>query len=206
VDDRNSGQIRVVQGEKMNNLKPIFKGLGIFFLGLIVGAFIIEAVEIHVRPTYRQLIRIDFKTEQDFLAARASRENKPIQETLHRWAAVDAESDEGFTTFRDEKNKQLGDNSYLLPFALLVQKQMWSSENIQRGKKIGEGIDRGKLAVSLEKIGQQMEAEAQWNKSQQLQQGHSLEQIKQLTYSLLEQEKTEIHRKAEDVVLGKEKK
>jgi hypothetical protein len=194
-------------GEKMNiKFKSILKTVGIFFLGLAVGAFIMESLEIYVRPTYRQLIRIDFKTEQDFSAGRASRDNKVLEATLHRWAAVNAESDEGFSVFRDKRNNKLGDDSYLLPFVLLVQKRIWSSDNIQRGKKIGEGIDRGKLAVSLERIGQLPEAEIQWSKCQQLQQGHSLESLKQLTYSLLEQEKTELYQKAEDTVLGKQKK
>jgi hypothetical protein len=186
-------------------LKSIFKNAGIFLVGVVVGAFLLESLELHVRPTYRQLIRVDFKTEQDFLAGRASRENKPIEETFHRWAVVNAESEEGFSAFR-EQNSQLDDKTYLHPFTLLVHRCMWSPPNIQRGKRIGEGIDRAKLAVSLEKIGEKKEAEIQWNKAYQLQQGSSLDRIKQLTYSLLEQEKSELHRKAEDAVLGKEKK
>lgn len=185
--------------------KSILKNTGIFMLGLVVGAFAIESLEIYTRPIYRQLIGNDLKIEQEFLAGRASRENKLFEETLHRWAAVNAESDEGFRSFR-EKSEQINDNSYFFPFALVVFKSMWSPEKIQKGKKIVEGLDRGKLAIALEKIGQQELADEQWNKSQQLQQGRTLESVKKSAHSILGQEKTDLYRQAEDVVLGKQKK
>jgi hypothetical protein len=185
--------------------KSIFKNTGIFLLGLVVGALLIESLEIYVRPIYRQLIGTDLKTEQDFLAGRSSRENKPLEETFHRWATVNAESDEGFRSFH-ANNGQIEDTSYLFPLALLGFKWMYSPDNIQRGKKIVEGLDRGKLAVALEKIGQQAEADKQWVKSQQLQQRPTLEAAKQLTHSILEQERTDVHQKAENSVLGKSNK
>lgn len=187
--------------------KSILKGTGIFLLGLVAGAFVIESLEIYVRPTYRQLIGTDLKIEQEFLAGRASanRENKPLEEVFHRWAAVNAESEEGFRVFRG-KNYQIDDKSYLFPFALLGFKWMSSPDNIQKGKKLVEGLDRGKLAVALEKMGQQAEAEKQWEKSQQLQQGRTQETVKRSTHSILRQEKTDMYQKAEDAVLGKQKK
>lgn len=185
-------------------IKSILKNILIFLLGLAVGAFAIESLEIYTRPIYRQLVGNDLKIEQEFLAGRANRENKIFEEVFHRWVAVNAESEEGFRSFR-EKSEQINDNSYFLPFALLVFKSMWATEDIQKGKQKVEGLDRGKLAVALEKIGQRELADEQWSKSQNLQQGRTIKQVKKSVESILRQEKTDLHRHAEEAVLGKDK-
>jgi hypothetical protein len=187
-------------------IKSTLKYAGVFLLGLLVGAFLLETLEIYLRPSYRDLIvRVHLKTEQDFLAARATRENRLVEAAFHRWAVVNSESEKGFRVFR-RNNAELDDNPYLYPLGMLVLKSMASGTNIERGQRISEGIDRGKLAVALESLGRTKEAEEQWRQAQELNRYTTLKATKDLIYKLLEQEKTDIYLKAEDKVLGTQNK
>jgi hypothetical protein len=187
-------------------IKSILKYSGVFFLGLIVGAFLLETLEIHLRPSYRDLlIRTDLKTEQEFLASRALRANKPLDVAFHRWAVVNAESEVGFRIFQINYN-EIDSSPYLYPLGMLALKSMASTTNIERGRKIEEGIDRGKLAVALEKLGRMKEAEDQWQQAQILTHNPTMKATKAFINVLLEQEKSDLHLKAEDKILGPQKK
>lgn len=189
-----------------DRLKSSLKNAAIFFFGLIVGAFLLESLEIHLRPSYRHLIiRTHLKTEQEFLAQRAARENRPLEAAFHRWVVVKAESDEGFRVFR-RTNAELDTSPYLYPLSMLVLKSMASGTNIARGTEISEGIDRGKLAAALETMGRKKEAEEQWRQAQLLTRYSTMKATKDFVYKLLEQEKTDIYLKAEDKVLGSQNK
>jgi hypothetical protein len=194
-------------GGTMNErIKSTLKYAGVFLLGLVIGAFLLETLEIYLRPSYRDLIvRVHLKTEQDFLASRATRENRLLDAAFHRWVVVNAESEKGFRVFR-RNNAELDDSSYLYPLGMLVLKSMASGTNIERGQKISEGIDRGKFAVALESLGRTKEAEEQWRQAQELNRYTTLKATKDLIYKLLEQEKTDIYLKAEDKVLGTQNK
>ncbi len=191
---------------KMNvRLKNALKYFSVFFAGLIIGAFLIETIEMHLRPSYRDLIiRTHLKTEQEFLASRAARENKHLEAAFHRWAVVNAESDEGFRVFQ-EHGVELDDQPYTYPFDMYMLKWMSSGANIKKGRKIVEGFDRGKLAVALEALGQKKEAENQWQSAQILIHRKTIKETKEAVYVMLEQEKSDIHLKAEDKILGKKK-
>jgi len=187
-------------------LTSSLKYAGIFFLGLIIGAFLLESLEIHLRPSYRDLIiRTHLKTEQEFLAQRAARENRSLEAAFHRWVVVNAESEEGFRVFR-QNNDELDASPYLHTLSMIVLKSMASGTNIERGKKISEGIDRGKLAAALEAMGRKKEAEEQWRQAQLLTRYSTMKATKDLVYKLLEQEKTDIFLKAADKTLGTQNK
>ncbi len=190
-------------GEEMNpKLRSGMKYFAVFILGLLVGAVLLESLERNVRPFYKEIIMTELKIEQEFMASRASRENKPFVAAFHRWAAVSAESEDGFRSIND----RIHDNSYFFPFQMYVLRMIASPEGVQKGKKIVEGLDRGKLAVAFETLGQTEEAEKQWLLAQQLMRRPSMEATKKSVYSLLGQEKTELQQKAEDAVLGVQKK
>ena len=176
------------------------KYAAIFITGVFVGALLLESLEIHVRNTYKDLIATEVKIEQDFLASRAARESRPFDVMLHRWAAVNFVSDDGFRIMRPVTDG-IDDKSYLFPFRLFVLKMISSPENVKKGKKIVEGMDRGKLAVAYELIGQTEKAEKQWMTAQQLTQRPTIEATKKFIYSGVEREKSELHRKAEETVL-----
>jgi len=184
-------------------LKLILKYCAVFIIGLLVGAFLIEALEIHLRPAYRNLIiRTHFKVEQEFLASRALRERRSLDVAFHRWAVVNAETNAGFRIFQ-EHDARLDSQQYSYLFALFGLKWMSLDENFKKGKKIVEGYDRGKLAVALEDLGQRSEARKQWKLAQSLLSYKSLQETKKSVYSMLELEKSELYKKAERTVLDK---
>jgi len=114
-----------------NRLKSILKYLGVFLLGLIIGAFLLETLEVDIRPTYRDLVlRNHLKIEQEFLAMRATRENKLLEATFHRWAVVNAESDVGFHLFKAH-SLELDDAPYSYLYVMYILKWMSSGENIK---------------------------------------------------------------------------
>jgi len=88
---------------------------------------------------------------------------------------------------------------------MYVLKWMSSGENIKRGEKIAEGLDRGKLAAALESLGQKKAADNQWQRAQVLIHRKTMKETKEAIYSMLEHEKSDLYRKAEDKVLGPEK-
>lgn len=187
-------------------LKSFLKYSGVFLLGLFVGAFLLESLEMYLRPSYRTIIiGSHFRAEQEFLASRAARENRPVEAAFHRWAVVNTESEDGFDFLR-LRGDELDGKPYSYPFGLLVLKWMSSGENIKRGEKIVEGIDRGKLAAALETIGRNQEAEEQWQRAQQLMRGKTVEAAKDRVNNLLKSENEPLHKAAEDAVLGPEKK
>ncbi len=185
-------------------VRSTLKYSGVFLFGLLIGAFLLETVEIYFRPTYRDLIiRTHLKVEQEFLASRARRENRLLEVAFHRWAVVNAESDEGFRVFQEPGADLNG--TYLYPFDMYILKLMSSGENIKRGGKIVEGYDRGKFAVALDALGQRNEAEKQWQRAQMLINRKTIKETKEAVYSMLKQEDSDIHLKAEDKILGAKK-
>lgn len=186
-------------------LKSILKYSAVFLLGLLIGAFLLETFEMYLRPSYRDLIiRTHLKTEQEFLASRAARENRHLEAAFHRWAVVNAESEEGFRVFQ-KHGVELDDQPYLYPFDMYILKWISSGDNIKRGGKIVEGYDRGKFAVALEGFGQKKEAEKQWQLAQELMHRKTIKETKDAVYAMLEQEQSDIHLKAENKILGPKK-
>ena len=159
-------------------------------------------LHMYVRSVYRETTRIDLKTEQEFLASRAVRHGDKLRAASHRWNVVDSEADDGFRAFRRERHKD-DDSSFLFPFYRVVLKAMTSpmEESKIKPNRIIEGIDRGKLAIALESIGEKEQAAKQWEIARLLTRQKSIEDIRRLVISSLEQEKTDLHLQAEKAVL-----
>jgi hypothetical protein len=176
---------------------------GILMGGIIAGAVLMNLLHMYVRPAYRETIRIDLETEQKFLAGRAAQQGDQLRALVHRWNVVDAEARNGFRVFRKEQNKDI-DSSFLFPFHMLVLNALiHPKEGMQeKGPRIIEGVSRGRLALALESIGAQQEADKQWEMARMLTNKNSIEDIRKLILGLREQEDADIHRQAEEAVLG----
>lgn len=187
--------------QKMSN---IFKISGIFAIGLIFGAILMNLLNMYVRPTFRETIRIDFKTEQELLASRAAREGNEERALVHRWNVVDAETNDGFRAFSKERNKDI-DSSFFFPFHMLTLKAMMNpnDESQAKGAAIAEGLDRGRLALSLEFIGAQKDADKQWEIARDLIGKGSIDEVKGLLLKVKELDNTETYLQAEEAVLKK---
>ena len=136
---------------------------GIFIGGLIVGAVLMNLLHMYVRPAYRETIRIDLKQEQEFLAGKATRQGDNLRAVTHRWNVVDTDATEGFRAFRKKRNKDI-DSSFFFPFYMIVINELVHPREgmEEKGSRISEGVDRGRLALSLESVGARDEADRQW--------------------------------------------
>ena len=180
----------------------ILKISGMFVGGIIIGAVLMNLLHMHVRSTYRETIRIDLKTEQEFLAGRATRQGHNLRALSHRWNVVDAEANDGFRAFRKERNRDI-DSSFFFPFHMFILKAMKSP---MRGKqkevdRFIEGMDRGKLATALESLGEKEEAVKQWDIARLLAKQKSVEDVRSRVLGSLEGEKTDLHLQAEKAIL-----
>ena len=180
----------------------IVKMSGIFVGGIIIGAVLMNLLHMYVRSTYRETIRINLKTEQEFLSVRAARRGDNLRALSHRWNVVDAEARDGFRAFRKERNKDI-DSSFLFPFHMLVLRAIQSP---MKGKqeevdKFIEGMDRGKLATALESLGEREEAAKQWDIARLLAKQKSVEDVRSRVLGSLEGEKTDLHLQAEKAIL-----
>jgi len=63
-------------------------------------------------------------------------------------------------------------------------------------------LDRGKLAVALESVGEKQEAEKQWRLAQTLLKRKILDETRRLVAGLIVQDTSESHRQGERTVLG----
>jgi hypothetical protein len=176
---------------------------GIFVGGIIVGAVLINLLDMYVRPAYRETIRIDLKTDQEFLANRATREGDKVRALVHRWNVVDAEAKDGFRAFNKERTKDL-DSSFFFPVYMLILNTMMNDKDVrlEKGAKIAEGLDRGRLALSLEAIGNHEEANRQWKIARTLTCRKSIEEIRKLILRIQTIDNTENYRQAEKAALG----
>jgi hypothetical protein len=180
----------------MGNMKRYIGWSAIFLLGMIVGVFSTLHLERRVRPTLVKMIQTGLKVEQEYLASRAAREDRQFEAAIHRWVAANAASETGFCANQTHYN---GDTILLLPSLIVFEKMF---ENAREGQLIAEGIDRGKLAVSLEAIGENGLAEVEWARAHSLMKRKSIEDTKMSVYGLLKQEDTDLYQRAESAVLG----
>ncbi|MBI5100984.1 MAG: hypothetical protein HZB33_04020 [Nitrospirae bacterium] len=103
-------------------MRKILRITGIFLSGVFVGAILMNLLHMYVRPAYRELIRTEIQTEQQFMASRATRQNDKLKAALHRWNVVEMDSGEGFRDLRHERIE--GQDSFLLPFVLVPFKHV----------------------------------------------------------------------------------
>ena len=184
-------------------IKNILKNSCLVIGGILIGAILMNTLDMYVRPTYRDMIRTELMAEQEFLAARTSREHDLLRSVVHRWNVIDATAQNGFRAFREETASKK-DKQFFLPFALLSLKFMKDDiyKNIpHKSIKLSEGLDRGKLAVALEAMGEKKEAAKQWELAKVLTGDSDINHIKRLVYDLLAQENSPAQLNAEHVIL-----
>lgn len=181
----------------------IVKISGIFLAGIIIGGTLMNLLHMYVRPVYRETVRIDLKTEQEFLASRAARQHDNFRAASHRWNVVDAEAKDGFRAFQKERNKDI-DSSFFFPFYMVALAAMvHPKEGVdEKAIRISEGIARGHLALALESIGNREEADKQWEIARTLTNNKSIEGIRNFILKLREQEKTDTYLQTEKEILG----
>ena len=182
-------------------MKKVLTISGIFLSGVIVGAILMNLLDMYVRPVYRHMIRTQIKTDQQFLASRATREGDKLDAAMHRWFVVEMDSER----IRHGQSDHESDSSFLFPFYWISLRMEEDSRARKRPRnycRTIEGMDRAYLAAALEDINERQEASKQWAKAQTLLQERSVEDTRKLIFSLLEKEKTATYIQGEKMILG----
>jgi hypothetical protein len=160
-------------------------------------------LDMHVRPSYREMLKIEMKTEQKYLASRSTRQGDKMRAVIHRWNVVDAQAKDGFAVFNYERNKDI-DSSFTLPFQILALNSIiYPIEGkYEKAAQISEGMDRGRLALALEDIGNHEEAERQWEMARTMTNKKSISEIRNIVIKVQDVDNTETYREAEKAILG----
>jgi hypothetical protein len=193
--------------ENMNTkLIRVLKISGIFVLGVIVGAILMNLLHMYVRPVFLRIIQTEYEVEQELLAARATRNNDNLRAVLHRWNLVESESS-SLQVFRKNKCQNDTAASFLFPFYLipLNMMTMTQEQSLEKGGKIVESLNRGKLAIALESIGQTSEAKKQWEAAKSITPGKSIEQLREQTLRLMTLENSDLQIEVEKAILDRTK-
>ena len=173
-----------------------------FVLGVAIGAAGILFLDMRMRATYRRVLQSNCLVEQDLLAARTARQGDQLHSMVYRWNAVDASSEEGFRIFRADPEI---DNGFFLPFMLLGLRYIIAPVDPSgRGARVSEGLERGKLARALERIGASTAAEEQWRRAQDLLRRRTLEEVHRVVDAVLEIENSDVAKQAEVVALDRQ--
>ncbi len=147
------------------------------------------------------MIRTEIKTDQQFLASRATREGNKLEAAMHRWFVLEMDSEKS----RHEKSDKKADSSFLFLF-YMTSLRMMEDSNTKQGTKdyrnVVEGMERAWLAAALEDINEKQEASKQWVKAQTLLGESSVENTQKLIHNILEKEKTATYIEGEKMILG----
>jgi hypothetical protein len=144
------------------------KILSIFVFGLIVGALAVGYLSVPARKAYRQYLQQMYLNEQCTLAYSALRHGRNLEATVHFWNNLEADPVDGSKLFNPEDAKAVDQG---LGFFLLPQINKYFKTLVDRTPRAKEkelGLAHGKLAVALERLGYQREANEHWSKSAEL--------------------------------------
>lgn len=173
-------------------------GFGVAFsFGVIVGAVSLSVLAASSLETYRELVRIDYAAQHEFLAGRASRRGDDLEATGHRWAVVYARRGDGWSEPADLTLLRRMSFAIAAPVLKRVHD---STDATDRGRKVAEGIAWGRLAASMERIGLGDESAVAWARGASLT-GQGEDALRAAVGSMDEFESSSLHAAAEEVIL-----
>jgi hypothetical protein len=185
----------------MMTLRKTLSITGIFLLGFIVGMTSLNLLYMHLNKTYINVLLHGIEFEQGLLASKTAREGDTIRSLVHRWNVVDATTANGFRSLRTTTMQ----DEFFYPFAMLVIKQMQENTQYKEGKVKGErmieGINRGKLAKTLEALGENELADKQWEWANSLMENRGIKATQRFVEEEIEQENSQLHIDVEDKYL-----
>ena len=138
--------------------------MSFFALGFLLGAIGLNILNIYTSDTYLNLLRSKFRAEQQSIAIDAANNHNNISMLVSQYNVVNTFSDKNSTVF----NRVSSGYDFWLPFHLIVLKQIVAPIGSSKGEKTAEGIERGKLAYTLELAGMPQSAEQEWKKAIEL--------------------------------------
>ena len=176
------------------------KNILIFLIGFFCGVLFLNLLCMNALRVQKNIIKSELSAEQQMLAQRAERKGDYTRALIHRWNVVDLASPDGFRVFRDKKSKK--DNlGFLFLFHAITLRQMEKRIDPRgKGRKINEGIERARLALTLEEAGMTEVAAEQWNKAAELT-SMKIEEVKKLVLDLRKEIYSGLYKEAENATL-----
>lgn len=146
-------------------MKNLISKLTLVILGFIAGLIVMGVLAKRASTTYLEIFRSNYQLEQENLAKQAISDNDPLVAVVHYKNLVDSSNITGTKAFNDTISAwDLG-----FPFAApILAKIKQESDPTHRGAKKLEGINHGRLAVALEKLGYNQKATLEWEKTKEL--------------------------------------
>lgn len=173
----------------------------VFIAGMLTGFIAMGLLAARALRTHREVIRIEYATKQDFLAARAARRGEHHTELVHRWNGVDLRRADGGDWAADERSFW---QDLAFPFAAPILGAIGRATDPDgHGQQVDEVLHHGLLALVLEKIGQKDLAAKEWSVAGQLS-GRSEADLRSAAEGLAELEGSEEYAAAGEAVLRAE--
>ena len=169
----------------------------VFSLGVMVGAVSLSVLAASSLEMYRELVRLDYAAQHEFLAARAERRGNDLEANGHRWAVVYARRGDGWSEPADLTLVRRMSFAFAAP---VLKRVRHSTDAVDRGRKVAEGIAWARLAASMEEIGLDDESAAVWARGASLV-GHDEYALRAAVESMSEFGSSDLHAAAEEVIL-----
>lgn len=138
--------------------KKIASSALIFFFGFFSGLFVLNYIYVEVHSSYLNNLRMQFRANQIISAITATKNKDAVNMLVHRQNVVDTYKNNNFDLFSSESSEY----GFWSPFQLLILKNLSGSSDYASGEQIAEGLERGKLAYSLDTLGMNKKAEEEW--------------------------------------------
>jgi hypothetical protein len=153
--------------------------------GFLCGFVAYGLVVVNSSPYYLENLRINFRANQQLLSIKSTNNDDMVSMLVHRQNVVDSYSNETISIFETK----LSGFDFWLPFQLLALNSVTDSMVDTKSGTISEGLERGKLAYTMDLIGLQDHAEKEWDLASKLA-GYSSkpEEFKRLIKKLIETE------------------
>src|SRR5712691_9848090 len=166
--------------------------------GFVAGALTYGWFAAHTLDARNEMVQTRFAIEQEFRATRAERQGDLLAALHYQWNAVEARSPDWLHEFTMWKAPAPW---FAVEFTIL-DKVMRDADPKGKGRQVAQGIALGHLARLLAANGYKPRAVEQWQRATDLTGQSNSEKMRELIVSLRAQQDSELHRQAEQAVLG----
>ncbi len=138
--------------------KQIASSVLIFILGFVSCLIVLSCLNAEVHDSYLNNLRMQFRADQSIQAITATKNEDSLKTLVYRQNVVNTFGEESFDFFRSESSE----NGFWSSFQLFILKNVNDSTHNSKGEWISEGLERGKLAFSLDALGMKSRADEEW--------------------------------------------
>lgn len=161
------------------------KFLGVFVLGVILGAVAMAYLADHATITLSRSLEASYTIDQVRAAALAARQGQWLTAAMAYRNVAEAESRDKDKPFGVEPREP----GPLFPLAALVLEEMAATTDPdEKGRKLSASISLAKYALALERSGHAKEAAPVWKKALQHSSFQSLDAAREMAIRLMKQD------------------